>query len=482
MRNGQKIKTSVVLIWVFFLVCNILLPLVSDDFGYILDSKFNGLNAITNSYLNHNARFFNLISFTYIAYIPRLLFDIINSVIGIGFILCFFVLIKGSAPSDRRDLFTLWLILALIICFNAFGSIFIWEIGAANYLHGFLVWTLCLIPYRKFWGMQLLNENHEKLNCGLVSLSLIAGWCFEQVGIITIFAFLLFLAVAAIKKIHLPFWYWSGVLLFVAGYCILYFAPGESVRGGESDSYIDVVSFLQGGFHFQIDRIVRGFQQYHSKQYMLYLFFMIVYLCATSRFFCKKWIGYIAAIFVCIVALIIEKVGLCIIDSLVLFSILAYRCISKGYEYRSLHRIILGLLFFYLLCCCCAALVPFPMRAKFGGDILLIISMILIFRHYYNLLNSKIVIIFSKSLYAYMVMACCFVIIAYADYRIKWEKALCDAQEQVNNGNSDIIMDKSVFTSFYPFMGEWINPGENPNIWPNVSYSEYYGWNSLTVK
>lgn len=481
MMIQKQIKVSIIFIWLFLLICNILLTLVSDDYGYILDSR-RGFQAIIDSYMHHNARFGNLLAFTYIAWIPRIVFDFINSVIGVLFILQLFVLIKGELPTERRDNFTLWLILGLIISFNAYGSIFLWEIGAANYLHGLLLLSYCLTPFRFFWGTKLFGEQHDSYHIWMIIFCLFAGWSSEQVGIITILIFLTLFIVAIIKKIKLPRWYWLGVALFTIGYCLLYFAPGEGVRGNESNSYIDVATFLKSDFSLQIDRITHGFQQYHSKQYMFYLLFMIVWLTTTSTMK-NRWIKYSFIALIFAISVIIEKFGWCIIDTFILFAILVHKT-SKHWnkKHNNLYLLLLSALFFYILCCCCAALVPFPMRAKFGGDLLLIVSIIIITRHWFSSLPEKRQKKYSQILYLYLGLVCSFIITAYTLYRIHWEDSLEKAKISVNSGNYDIVMNKETFESFYPFLGDWVNPGQDYTQWPNDTYCLYFGWNSLTVK
>ena len=481
--TDRATNISIGLIWLFFLICNVCLPLVSDDFGYYNVSRQGEFKAIADSYLFHNARFGQLLEILYISHLPRLLFAFINSIIGVAFIFNLSVLIKGSAPSDKRDVILLWLILGLIISFNAFGSVFIWQTGAANYLHGFFLWSLCLIPYRRFWGNILLGEKHEHVYPALIIAALFAGWCFEQVGIITIIAFMLFFIVAALRKVKLPIWYYLGVFLFIAGYCILYFAPGETARGVESGSYVDIATFLSSGFRFQVERIVNGFQQYHSKQYMFYLFFMIFYICLTSDIINKNWFKYCLAVVLSGLALFVEKQSLCIVDTAVLFTVLLIRSIKlRGGRSSRLHYVLTGALLLYSLCCLCAALVAFPMRAKFGGDILLIISICAVARHYYSEFNARTMKCCSFALWIYMALACCFVSAAFIDYRIKWEDALASAKSEQASGNSDIVMSGKVFESFYPFLGEWENPGPNPDVWPNNVVAEYFGWDSIIVE
>ena len=65
---------------------------------------------------------------------------------------------------------------------------------------------------------------------------------------------------------------------------------------------------------------------------------------------------------------------------------------------------------------------------------------------------------------------------------LKWGKMLESIKEQKNNGIKDVIVDKNTFISTYWSYGDWGNPDENFDEWPNTLYAEVYGVNTFTVK
>ena len=64
----------------------------------------------------------------------------------------------------------------------------------------------------------------------------------------------------------------------------------------------------------------------------------------------------------------------------------------------------------------------------------------------------------------------------------KWNVMEQDILTQKKDGKTDIIIDKNTFVSRYKNYGDWSNPGENPDVWPNTSYASFYGVNSIIAK
>lgn len=55
-------------------------------------------------------------------------------------------------------------------------------------------------------------------------------------------------------------------------------------------------------------------------------------------------------------------------------------------------------------------------------------------------------------------------------------------EEQKARGIADVTVDKSTFQSKYWGYGDWGNPGENPDVWPNTTYAHYYGVETFIAK
>lgn len=75
-----------------------------------------------------------------------------------------------------------------------------------------------------------------------------------------------------------------------------------------------------------------------------------------------------------------------------------------------------------------------------------------------------------------------FVLIAYVDMRIKWHTMLSSIATQKALGQNEVIVDSATFASYYKGYGDFGNPGEDPKVWPNNTYANYFGVESFTAK
>jgi len=66
--------------------------------------------------------------------------------------------------------------------------------------------------------------------------------------------------------------------------------------------------------------------------------------------------------------------------------------------------------------------------------------------------------------------------------RKKWNKMISDIEKQKTAGVTNIIVDNGTFKSIYWNYGDWSNPCENPEGWPNTTYAEYFKVDSFTAK
>lgn len=134
----------------------------SDDFDSYFNSK-NSMESIKYFYLTWNARSGELIFQEFIGNIQPYLFDFINSIVGICFLIAFFTLIFGRLPKYRIDCILIVIMLLALVYANAFGSNFIWTAGATNYMWGIFFVILFLLPFRfSYERLLLLNSSFIK--------------------------------------------------------------------------------------------------------------------------------------------------------------------------------------------------------------------------------------------------------------------------------------------------------------------------------
>lgn len=138
-------------IFVFLLLLNLLLPMQSDDFDAYFSSQ-SGFEAIKQFYFHWNARIGELLHKGYLGAINPYLFDFLNAIVGVAFIISFFVLIFGKLPCNQKDGAILAFILFVFMAFCGFGGVFLWGSGSLNYLWGLLFIMIFLLPFRFYYG------------------------------------------------------------------------------------------------------------------------------------------------------------------------------------------------------------------------------------------------------------------------------------------------------------------------------------------
>lgn len=163
----MKIKNEIILsvggIFLFLFILNILLPPQSDDLDAYFMS-YDGIKGGIRSYMNWNGRIGEFLFMSFVGRFHPLLFDFINAIFGVGFILGIFFLSFGRGPKDNLDSNMLILILLLLMGFSSFGANFLWGSGSLNYLWGLSFILLFLLSYRIYYAMKLDFSNLEFKN------------------------------------------------------------------------------------------------------------------------------------------------------------------------------------------------------------------------------------------------------------------------------------------------------------------------------
>ncbi len=228
-----------------FLIRNLLLPLVSDDYSYAfiwngegggniaygITGDFQRVTSFYDIAVSQWSHYFTwggrtvahcLIQF--FVWIGKPFFDIANTLIFVLLIL----LIHWLAKSPISKISVIWILLMIWICVPEWVSTMLWLTGACNYLWMAVLQLLFLLPHVKsFFGEEI------KFNCSLlilyIALSFLAGWSNEAGG----FAVLFFVSAIIIlqkRQKNLQSWQIAGLAAFLIGYAFLMLAPGNFAR------------------------------------------------------------------------------------------------------------------------------------------------------------------------------------------------------------------------------------------------------------
>lgn len=491
-QNDYFVFGTMVCIFLFLFSTNMLFPPQSDDFDAYYQA-LGGIDSAIKSYLNWNSRFGDFIYMGFLAkYNASVYFDALISILETGFFLAFFVLVFGRLPKNPFDALILLLTLFLILFFTAFGSDFLWGSGVLNNLFGVLMIMLCLIPYRMFWTSYFEGKLQKKSFSfiGIVLfflLNFFAGWCTEIGGIVTIVAQICFLFFALfIAKIKLPSWYYVGIVGFLMGYCVLYFAPGPRVRALQFPEFLTIGEFFKLSFVDKLKRFYLAINAYYSNTFAVSFLSVLLYLFVKNlKLKANKIILWIGFVLFCVVVLILGRHLPHTFFFLICFFAILGSCYfsykNKSEDFKFLF-IVLLLYCFWILGGLVVVQIPnIPNRTRLFSHMLLFIIMIFSFIKIYGLLDIRqrkylaFLVVFVSVSYSI------FVEVEYLKHRIRWENMISYIEQEKLKGNKHIIVDGKVFDSRYKHFGDYANPGLEANKWPNPVYAHRFGVDSFQI-
>ena len=474
-------------LYLFFFTLNALFPTQSDDFGASLGS----IDSMVRSYMHWNGRIGELLKVwfgSYLAHTPY--FAFINALFGVGFLYLFFALLFGRFPAlTLADCATLALMLFMLMVFRAFGAIFFWAAGSLNYLWAYCFIFLYLLPYRIFWQAPTTHTRFPLLKAlGMFMLGLIAGWS-SELGVVLVIFQLVLLGFGLWRKIPLPLWYYAGVVGFMAGWIILYASPGHRERAinhfRQSGAYISISDFLAMSFQ---DKFVRwqkvfGSHQLYTTQTFVFIALWWSYICRTCQALAAR-IGFIA-LGVCIIVSLVffypKTLGFLATPFILAFSLYLAYFFYKHQEYAKTRyaAIIACVLLAYFMSIAATLQIGLPARAKLHYGIFDISLLVMMCK----IIGDRFVPRTRETFQTLIIALCAvygiYVLMACADMRLKWERMLASIATQKALGATEIVVEAQTFVSYYKNYTDWGNPGSNPDVWPNTTYSKVFGVQSF---
>lgn len=481
-------------VFLFFLSANFLFPPQSDDFDAYFQA-LNGIKSAIEGYLKWNARLGDLLYVGLIAkYNSTLKFDILSSFLGIGFFLSSFILFFGRLPKYYRDIPVMFLFFFFIIYFNAFGSDFLWGSGVFDNLFGTLMVILALIPYRIFWEKYFKREvpyiaffQKYSVIKGILFFifSFFAGWCVEVGGVMSIFIQICFLAFvlfyASKKGLKLPFWYYAGVIGFIIGFCMLYFAPGPRLRALYLEQFLTLGDFLKLSLFQKAHRIYITLKSFYDQIFATSCIFVMIYF--FIKYSTKRWYSYVYFVLLCLVIYKVPKhyfspifmiLALCVE---IYFTYFLYK--RKNNDWIFLLIIALLTLAWIIAGMSSFQVISIPLRSRLFDHLLLYGVMIYSFIKIYDLDTKYGKLLLGGGVLIVSLSYGLFVQSEYLKSRIRWENMLSYIDEQKIAGNKDIVVNKDIFKNRYENSGDFGNPSPNAKDWPNGTYSKFFGVDSF---
>lgn len=235
-KANESKHTIVAMSAVFFiimLICNFLIPLIADDFGYSYshfdDTRLTSIPAIIKSTYYHyfliNGRnishFFAQIFLMY----PLPIFKVVNAAM---FILQVYLIYRLARRDHKENTLLFCMVFGSIWIFQpAFGQINLWLVGACNYLWCAVFNLLFLLPFitKLLVGKDIQSRLGQ---IGFVLFSLLAGGYGENASLATLIMTVLLMCGSTFYWHTKPKGYQVAALgAFIIGFVIIMMSPGE---------------------------------------------------------------------------------------------------------------------------------------------------------------------------------------------------------------------------------------------------------------
>lgn len=475
--NRYIVLISIVFLLVFLFTLNYLLPPQSDDLHIVVrDAGMTALERMKNIYMGWNGRFGELLYVGLINPINDYRFDILNAIVGICFIILVFFHAFGRFPKDRFDSFMLVFILFCFMYFSSFGSDFLWTAGSMNYLWSGTLILLSFVPYHRFLRAKFSGGEYHLKPIFIpifLLISLFAGWSSEAMAAVSIITHIALLCILFIKKIKIPKWYMLGIILFIVGFCLLYFSPGINHRSGSAREFLSLGDLLTLPINNLLARIHLIFKMAYSPSFLVFYNAILIIFCA--KFIYKMPSNLIKILFIISLGIL----SLCMNEYVFVAYIGTFIALVILLKYHKEPLFIA--LFIIFIIHTLLVLVPIqityiPPRARLGEHGILIAGFCLLFRHYLE----HIKYITPLTLIICLIYGA-FVWSEYYSYNARLKDMRAYIKEQKELGKIDIIYD-NIFISHYKNFNDWLIPTE---IWvenENRIYARYYKLKTFKIR
>lgn len=225
----------------YFLFLNLSMPLVGEDYTLqpwsydnsppSIAGKIDAVyHRVDRSFTTWNPRVGEALAIVTAAF-PKLVFNIINTILFTWLIAIIFALIYGRFPDLQKysNLLTLFIIVFLIIVFfPLFGQVFIWKAGASNHFWGLVLILSFILPFRLNYAKHI-NLNSPRKLILYTFFGLFSGMTLENVSSVVIIG-LLAHYLLSIKKNTLDRKFIYPILANAIGVSVLLFSPATTYR------------------------------------------------------------------------------------------------------------------------------------------------------------------------------------------------------------------------------------------------------------
>ena len=232
MKRGLLAWSVVVVpLWIVMILCTHWEPVTGDGWGHFFEQRahISLYDFTVGSYTHNNPRLGQVL--TYLLFTPGPWHSIVTPVVELGMFGLLATLVLGRWPSLRRadDALLFATIAALVlVCVPNAGLMLFYRPFTGNYLFGFVVNLVFLVPYR--FAYEAPKPRPRRWVPLMFVLGIASGMCNEHTGP----AIVGLAAVATYAVWHrgerIGRWAVFGILGMIAGGVALYIAPGQAIR------------------------------------------------------------------------------------------------------------------------------------------------------------------------------------------------------------------------------------------------------------
>lgn len=484
LTNNKIFLISSISIFAFFFILNLLSPLIGDDWTFKEISY--GMASFIQSFMQWNARFYELLWRAWIVRVNPFVFDMINALVATAFVLLGFVFITGRVAKNLADCILIMFAISLFIVSVSFEEMFLWGSGSVNYLWSYVSVLCVLLPYRFFYSnafhttsikLDILDSKGGIFVFAFVSF--VAGMGHEIIATLVLMGHLILFIISFKFHIKLPKWYIVGFVCFALGFLLLYFAPGSASR---IDTEITKYEFLSINelialpFQEKLKRIYMSIYVFITKtpKILFFTLFGLLFFRIYNQVMYKNITLFLSS-FALYAYITFSTPFLSFVLIIAMSGFVAYKS-RQMQDYITfiglLFWVCMGLVFIQF-----AKNLPFRVRIF---DLIFLIGIISIYAKFYiDKYSHRVLLAIGGSIAIFFI----FHIYQYIDIRLKWN-ALCEyaeKQKALYGDNVDIIYDRDKFNiTYFGASGWWKFLKNNEGV--NETYAKALGVRSFKIE
>lgn len=251
-KNNKKTAAAIVLLFIVALLYNTLSPYTTDDFSYMfsfadgerITNPLQIISSLWNHYLNINGRILPHVFVQFFMIFPKWVFNFINAAVFVGLV---WLVMQCIAPKKFHALLFFAIPIAFWCYIPAYGPVFLWMTGSANYCWAFFFSLIYMKFYIDIYQNPSGIVSGKKL-IGFSVYSLFFGAYSEMVSFPVIFICFVLASLTMMEEKNIKKYlkYVIPIVTGAVGYLTLVLCPGAVTRKEEFSvgllfkSFIDV--------------------------------------------------------------------------------------------------------------------------------------------------------------------------------------------------------------------------------------------------